>query len=234
MLREEGYNLGMKPKRIVLIRHGESEANADEAVRATTPDHQLNLTPRGVRQAEAAGTKLLELFGEESIAVYRSPYRRTRQTYEHLLKGAQGRLRVLKEYEDARLREQDFGHLRPPDAYEKIEAERKHFGTFFFRIPDGESGADVEDRISIFLDTLWRDFEKADFPRNVLVVSHGLTIRLFCKRWFHWTVEEFERLKNPRNCEHFVMELGESGKYKLKTHFRLHSEEETRAWKKGE
>jgi len=50
------------------------------------------------------------------------------------------------------------------------------------------------------------------------LVTHGLTIRLFLMRWFHWSVEKFERLRNPENCEFFVMELNrQSGKYELKT-----------------
>ena len=45
------------------------------------------------------------------------------------------------------------------------------------------------------MDTLHRDFQKTDFPQNVLIVTHGLTMRLFLMRWFHWTVSEFEALR---------------------------------------
>jgi len=42
-----------------------------------------------------------------------------------------------------------------------------------------------------------------------------MTIRLFLIRWFHWTVEEFEILANPNNCEMTILEKLENGKYKL-------------------
>jgi broad specificity phosphatase PhoE len=219
-----------KPQRIVLIRHGNSEANADGAVRAHTPDHRIALTDEGVTQARKAGKTLAKLFGPDPVAIYLSPYLRTRQTWNGIKEGAAESLNVWREYEDPRLREQDFGHLRPAEAAALIDAERSAFGTFFYRVPDGESGADVFDRISGFLDTLWRDFAKPDYPPNALIVSHGLTIRLFLMRWFHWPVEHFERLKNPFNCEHFLIQLTPDGKYELKCVLREHTPEETDRW----
>jgi broad specificity phosphatase PhoE len=45
----------MRPKRIILIRHGKSEGNANEKLRETIPDYALNLTQEGVEQAKYAG-----------------------------------------------------------------------------------------------------------------------------------------------------------------------------------
>jgi broad specificity phosphatase PhoE len=225
----------MKPKRIVLVRHGESQGNADAAIRATVPDHSLQLTDKGHAEAQGAGKKLAALFAGEPLRVYLSPYRRTRQTWESIQLGAEPTLNVAKQTEDPRLREQDFGHLRPAEAHRQIDQERDHFGTFFYRIKDGESGADVYDRISIFLDSLWRDFEKPEYPPNTLIVTHGLTIRLFMMRWFHWSVERFENLRNPRNAEHYVMEVPNrndpSSRFELLTPMREYTDEETAAYR---
>lgn len=49
----------------------------------------------------------------------------------------------------------------------------------------------------------------------MLIVTHGLTMRLFCMRWLHWTVAEFESLSNPGNAEARTLELGEDGRYHL-------------------
>jgi broad specificity phosphatase PhoE len=224
-----------KPHRIILIRHGQSESNADSSVRENTPDHRTNLTPLGREQAGAAGVRLRELLGDQTIRAYVSPYYRTRQTFEALRAGGGEPLNILSAYEDPRIREQDFGHLRAVAAHHLIDNERKDFGSFFYRIPDGESGADVFDRISGFLDTVWRDFAKPDYPQNALLVSHGLTIRLFLMRWFHWSVEKFELLRNPTNCEFFIMELDpHRGKYELKTPLREYTPEETRRWRQGD
>lgn len=44
-----------------------------------------------------------------------------------------------------------------------------------------------------------------------------MSMRVFLMRWFHWTVEEFEALRNPKNCDIIQLQLAESGKYELVT-----------------
>ena len=46
-------------------------------------------------------------------------------------------------------------------------------------------------------------------------------------KWFKWTVDEFERLNNPGNCEIRVMQLGPGGDYSLAIH---HQPEELQRW----
>lgn len=203
----------MRPEKIILIRHGESEGNADNSLYQTTPDFALKLSSRGVIQAKEAGKKIGEIIGNGSLHVYLSPYHRTRETYQYIAETIHAN--VINTVEDPRLREQDWGHLRHPDENRGISQERDNFSTFYYRIPDGESGADVFDRISNFLDTLHRDVEKIDFPENMLIVTHGLTLRLFLMRWFHWSVEEFENLRNPKNCQIVVLEKQFDERYKL-------------------
>ena len=79
----------------------------------------------------------------------------------------------------ARLREHEWGHLRTVEECIEIEKLRDDYGTFYFRIPDGESAADVYDRVSDFFNTLYRDFEKKDYPDNAIMITHGMGIRLF-------------------------------------------------------
>lgn len=62
---------------------------------------------------------------------------------------------------------------------------------------------------------------------NLIIISHGLTSRVFLTKWFKWTVEQFEYLNNPENCEYRVMQLGEGGEYSLAIH---HTEEEMLEW----
>jgi broad specificity phosphatase PhoE len=203
----------MRPNRIILIRHGESEGNVDKNQYQFTPDYALNLTPKGIEQARQAGMEIREIVGSETINAYVSPYFRTRQTYQHLQ--VELAANTAKMIEDPRIREQDWGHLRHPDENEGIIQQRDDFSTFYYRIPDGESGADVFDRVSTFLETLYRDFNKPDYPQNALIVTHGMTLRLFLMRWFHLTVEEFENLRNPRNCQVVVMTKKPDDKYEL-------------------
>ncbi|MFE2277802.1 histidine phosphatase family protein [Streptomyces sp. NPDC059454] len=200
-----------RPRRIVLVRHGESTGNVDDSVYEREPDHALALTERGTSQAAETGERLRELFGRERVSVYVSPYRRTHQTLSAFRLDPE-RIRVR---EEPRLREQDWGNWQDREDVRLQKAYRDAYGHFFYRFAQGESGADVYDRVGGFLESLFRSFEAPDHPPNVLIVTHGLAMRLFCMRWFHWTVAEFESLSNPGNAEMRVLVLGENGKYAL-------------------
>ena len=193
----------MRPKRIILIRHGESEGNLDKNTYASKQDYKLLLTPTGIKQAEEAGQQLKQIIGNGSTIFYVSPMWRTRMTFEHIAKHIDRD--KMKWTEDPRLREQEWGHFRDLKANIQIDDERNKFGTFYYRIKDGESCADVYDRVSDFMHSLHRNFDKDDFEENVVIVTHGMTLRMFLMRWYRWTVEEFETLRNPKNCEIIVM-----------------------------
>ena len=70
----------MKPKRIILVRHGESESNADWDKNETIPDYAIKLTSKGADQARQSGETIKQIIGDETLHVYLSPYARTRET----------------------------------------------------------------------------------------------------------------------------------------------------------
>ena len=85
--------------RIFLIRHGESEGNVDLAVYRTKPDHAIELTPNGKAMATASGRFLKDYLlrtlprtadgridPQHHVRMLVSPYERTRQTAEEILK----------------------------------------------------------------------------------------------------------------------------------------------------
>ncbi len=191
----------MKPSHIILVRHGESEGNVDKDLYLQKPDYAYDLTEKGKQQARNCGIELAAKYGG-SAAFYVSPYWRTRRTYEKISEC----IRPHRYYEDPRIREQEWGTGFNPK-HDNLENERDTFGHFYFRIPNGESCADVYDRVSDFLGTLWRDFEKSDYPPVSIIVTHGMTMRLLLMRFFHWRVEQFEILANPANCDYHVLEL---------------------------
>eukprot|EP01103_Thecamoeba_quadrilineata_P020087 TRINITY_DN8445_c0_g1_i1.p1 TRINITY_DN8445_c0_g1~~TRINITY_DN8445_c0_g1_i1.p1 ORF type:complete len:248 (-),score=31.92 TRINITY_DN8445_c0_g1_i1:44-787(-) len=208
-----------RPRCIILVRHGQSEGNIDPLITCSKPDHSLSLTETGKEQANQVGKTLRSITGDEPVQFYLSPYTRARQTLEEIVKSYDGV--QYHQIEEPRIREQDWGNLQQKDVIDLVKKQRSHFGHFFFRIPDGESGSDVYDRVSTFMETLHRDFKQSDFPRNVIIVTHGLTMRLFLMRWFHWPVEYFESLANPENCEYAVMDLSSNSKhYSLRTPLR--------------
>lgn len=209
----------MKPKRIILIRHGESQANIDRYLFGKVPDYTIELTEKGKEQAREAGKKLKKLVGQESLYFYVSPFWRTRSTFEELVKALPRE--QFRYSEEPRLREQEWGYLRCKEDFDKICRERQEYGIFYYRIPGGEAATDVYDRMNDLLGSLHRDFVRENFPENCVLISHGLTIRLFIMRWFHLTVEEFERMCAPENCALVVMEKQPQGGYRLVTPLKM-------------
>ncbi len=144
-----------------------------------------------------------------------SPLERTRATFKEISGVLSSRHIIYRE--EPRIREQEWGHLRSAEDSVRINSERDEYGPFYYRIPDGESAADVYDRVSDFFGTLHRDFSKADYPENAVIVAHGMTVRLFLMRWFHWTVEDFNVLDNPENCQVITLEKKSNDRYELVT-----------------
>jgi broad specificity phosphatase PhoE len=190
--------------RIILLRHAESLGNVDELAYCRIPDHALPLTARGEEQARAAGPGVRELLGTGPVAVYVSPYVRTQRTLELLGLGDI----VVRTVAEPRLREQDWGNLQDPVEQEIQKLKRHEFGHFFYRLAHGESGADVDDRVAAFLTELKeRVREDAAHPETLLLVTHGLTMRLLCRRVFSWSVDLFESLSNPNQVEPRILSL---------------------------
>jgi broad specificity phosphatase PhoE len=200
-----------KPHRIFIVRHGESEGNIDKSIYNFKPDYSVSLTTAGVAQAILAGKEIGAVTQAETVAGYVSSFYRARQTW----KSIKDFLNVSFEREDPRIREQEWSTCLRVESKLSEQKERDDYGPFYFRFDTGESCADVYDRVSGFLDTLHRDFEKVDFPENVVIVGHGMTNRVLLMRWFHWTVEHFEILRNPKNCEYYTLVLQPNDKYAL-------------------
>ena len=52
-----------------------------------------------------------------------------------------------------------------------------------------------------------RDINNGRFGEdtNIVIVTHGLTLRIFLARWFHWPISEYEEVYNPGNCVPLVL-----------------------------
>ncbi|KAL6963407.1 hypothetical protein U1Q18_044447 [Sarracenia purpurea var. burkii] len=214
-----------RPRRIVLVRHGQSEGNVDESVYTRVADPKIGLTAKGIGEAEESGRRIREMIeGDEEddwkVYFYVSPYRRTLETLRNLAK-AFDRCRIAGVREEPRLREQDFGNFQDREQMKIDKSLRAVYGRFFYRFPNGESAADVYDRITGFRETLRADIDIGRFQppgeqspnMNVVIVSHGLTLRVFLTRWYKWTVDQFEGLTNMANGDMIVMERGYGGRY---------------------
>lgn len=235
-LRAE-YNARIMPEKVILVRHGQSMGNIDEVLYSTTPDNAMPLTDLGWEQARAAGKILKEKILAKGGTVHFivSPYVRTVETFHGIasawcdpdddcftgIESHDGKVKAWYERlmeqgltwnEDSRLREQDFGNYQNPEVIKRAKEERQRFGAFYYRFPNGESASDVFDRVSTFLDSLWRSFEM-NKSQNYVLVTHGIVLRVLLTRYFRYTIDQFNILANPRNCETVI--LGHAGEGKL-------------------
>ncbi|CAK0856584.1 unnamed protein product [Prorocentrum cordatum] len=93
--------------------------------------------------------------------------------------------------------------------------DRQRYGRFYYRFQNGEAGTDVYDRVAEFWATLYRVMDKPGGAQNIVLVTHGLLMRIFCMCYFRWTTLEFEQVWNPSNCEMWVLEKTPGGRYRL-------------------
>ena len=141
--------------RIHLVRHGLSEANMDKSVNLRKPDHAVELSDEGHRQAREAGVALAQMIdanrtpawdtveiAEREMAegrtrarycrvrFYVSPYLRTRQTADGLCAGLEAAGIPFDRKEYLALREISFGlydGLEDHELAERFPAEHAHY-----------------------------------------------------------------------------------------------------------
>ncbi len=202
------------PRQIIMVRHGQSAANVDQTIYNRIPDYRIPLTELGVAEARETGEHVRRQLDGQQVRVYVSPYLRAHQTLEAMDLGDL----VETVMEEPRLREQDWANFQNPAEIADQKELRNAYGHFFYRFREGESGSDVYDRVSSFMETLFRHWSEPNYTPNTLLVTHGLTMRLFCMRWFHWTVEYFESLNNPGNAETRTL-INDGRRFRLDTPF---------------
>lgn len=211
--------------KIFLVRHGESEFNANAESAKIIPDHDIALTKLGRAQAESAGEALEDIFNimhidKNKVRMWVSPYRRTRETAKYInetLKLWDSQIR-----EDDMLIEVNFGlfdglskdeiKAKFPNEYSKYEKDRLKMGKFYARRPNGEASLDVEVRLRIFFDTIYRDLNNGG-PDTLIIVCHGGVMNVFIKAFLHKSHEWYFEQKNPSNCS--IIEIdSEVGEYR--------------------
>jgi broad specificity phosphatase PhoE len=214
------------PKRIILLRHGQAEHNLEGAaiLKEENPDRKADnlseLTELGREQALEAGGAICRLLGDRgTISVVVSPFERTQQTL-YSLQRALGRVKVRCVHVDPRVREQEFGNFQKAGDMGTHAQVAREVGRFYYRRPTGESGADVYDRASTFWESLLGGaltpqealvHNLAPPDDAMLVVTHGLTLRLLLMRYFAWSPQTFDAVYNPGNCDFWVLAKDPSG-----------------------
>lgn len=183
----------MSRPRLYLVRHGETDWNAEGRLLSST-DRPLNV--RGEQQAAALAD---DLAGVRWDRAYSSPLVRARRTAEVVLAARPDAPALVV---DGRLREMDFG---PYEGWSESQLEadplaatRRRDGA---QIPGVESEGDVAARARSFLDSL------GDAGGTTLVVGHGRMLRILMATALGLP-PSFSRTIRMRNCRPAVLEPG--------------------------
>jgi 2,3-bisphosphoglycerate-dependent phosphoglycerate mutase len=195
-------------KSIVLVRHARSIANDDPTVYRRIPDHAIPLAEPESDAAALAAARAIAALGLDPArtCVWCSTYLRCAQTEALVLAHAfgEGAARVRRR-ESFLLREQEFGDwdgldeaemaAQDPERYEKRRRMSDLWGRFYFRYLNGESRADVVQRMAVFIGKIHR----SQFDHH-LVFLHGVTQRAFRMAWLNRSPAWFEHEQNPPNA----------------------------------
>ena len=184
---------------IYFVRHGQTDWNAARKVQGQT-DIPLNETGHG--QARNVAKALVAIEPDPTkFQIYASPLTRTRQTLDHLL-AAYGIDESVVKFDD-RLREVSFGEREgwtwPELNADGIEPRVDPESYFHWRPVDGESYADVAERVKDWL---------KEVTRPSIVVAHGGVSRIFRGILLGQTGAEYIGLKVPQT-KFFKVEAGE-------------------------
>lgn len=210
----------MHPKKIIVMRHAESREDVDKTVYAHTSDLDVALSPNGEKQSVNVSSKLAGQIDGKQVHFYISPGLRLRQTYNLMVAHFPTTLRSTFTVEPLILK-QFWGDVTVKNRRE-IEIARYKEGVLVYRFPNGESGPQLVARFKLFAENLRNDFQKEDFPENIVILTHGFEMRVFLMVWFGWSTSYFESLANPRNCEMVTLSLQMNGTYKLEDTLRVY------------
>ena len=203
-------------KRIILVRHGQSEANI-RLVGGNTQETYVNecevgLTKLGKMQALTIANTLVEKFGKfdaDKTEIWQSPFVRARQTAEII----NSVLELRKVYEDPRISEQDFGDfdyqfmgewkdINPHSYFVNQKRYNSRHARFFARLDGGENLADVYNRVSLF------DMSRCqNNPNTQILVTHGCFIKAAIMYFTGAPVEfVYDFGDDIPNCSAYVLE----------------------------
>ncbi len=241
--------MGM-PNHLVLVRHGQSEANIIQKLRKADPnydapagffdrhDSRVRLSPLGREQAAKTGEWLRSEFPNGFDRYYVSSLMRTRETAGRLALGGRW-------YIDDRWRERDWGEFGTLNHAQQVEqyvhsTKLKGQSMWYWCPPGGEALAGgVQSRFKDILGTLHREMD----GKNVIAVTHGETMevgRVVLERLLpeEWEVQERDENYKLANCmaldySRLNPETGEQSNH-LEWRRAICAWDESKSWQAGE
>lgn len=189
---------------LAIVRHGESQANADGIIAGI---FETPITEKGRLQARQAASLLRDIPFQ---AAYASTLMRTQQTLREMLDELN--LDIKPVYSEE-LRERNWGRLEGKYGdnrnNEFTEEEAKQWKTWDVGPPEGESYADLSKRMVGYFDSHILPWLKQG--ENVLLVSHNGILKTIQRHLENVPREHIHSLM-LKNAEAKVYEFDESGR----------------------
>ncbi|MEA2112578.1 MAG: histidine phosphatase family protein [Patescibacteria group bacterium] len=188
----------MTLKKVVVIRHAQSQEDINPNLSGELEDYQISITEEGENQAnDIIGNLQTILYPFPSVKIYSSPSNRAIQTASIV-----GSLLGLKDLDviiEHRIRNLNWGNTTPMNI-KIIEKERYKVGVLYYKFPGGDDSSIFVRSIGEFVDELKINGSQRNFPENVIVVTHGFALRVIAKFLLNMSEDDFRWIRNPINC----------------------------------
>ena len=176
---------------IFLLRHGETTWNLEKRWQGSK---NSDLTLLGIAQVEKAKVNLSHIKINHAFV---SPSKRALDSMDILLFGQPIKAFVLND-----LREITLGSWegKTHEEVEKINSEQ--FYNFWnkpelFNLENAENYEELQHRVTTVLENLFNEYEGS----NILVVSHGLSIKVAMAYYSKIPISNLSKMKDPLNAE---------------------------------
>ena len=215
VLRPRRKRRSTLPRRVVFIRHGQSQGNATTKTKQAyreQPDHAIELTEQGHAEARTAGATLSALMAADRtsgrVKFFCSPHARTAQTLASLRTAIPDDSVTGDVTFDDLLRELNRGFFQ--QTFETVTlyaAQRDEHGIAHYRYPGHDSLLDVNHRMGSFLNGLvaFMAAGRLSPDDSIVVVSHGAALLQLMGRLVGFGAPAAAR-KNLPNCCVLVFE----------------------------
>lgn len=187
---------------LICIRHGQSEANTDVKVYYNKPDHLIELTEKGINQAQNLKTELESQYHvKTNNRIITSPWVRAKQTASQI--------KDISAYgiiEDPLIHEMivmaSFEEMRTTKDFN--DPERHKFSPYWHKTGSSESYADAYARARIFIQDLLLNRYNFYDNENIFIVSHGIFLSMLEVALNNQPLEKESHL---HNCKYFTHRL---------------------------
>lgn len=184
--------------KLYIIRHGETQWNAQKRLQGTS---DIELNEKGIELAKRTGEALKDVRFD---CCFTSPLKRAKDTALLVLNG-----RKVPVYEDKRLREISFGEWEGQESARLPQDMLHNFfhNTAAYKAPKGgEELAEIAKRTRDFWDDLISREELQD--KTVLIAAHGCAVRALLQNVYEDAcIGNFWHGSCPPNCSVNIVEI---------------------------